>query len=34
VLLAPPFVIADGQLDELVGLLRDAVDAAIASLPT
>ncbi|MEO7852439.1 MAG: aspartate aminotransferase family protein [Rubrivivax sp.] len=33
VLLAPPFIIDDSQLDELVGLLRAAVDAAIASTP-
>jgi adenosylmethionine-8-amino-7-oxononanoate aminotransferase len=30
VLLAPPFIIDDGQLDELVSRLRSAVDAAIA----
>ncbi len=30
VLLAPPFIIDDAQLDDLVGRLREAVDAAIA----
>ncbi|MEO7245770.1 MAG: aspartate aminotransferase family protein [Rubrivivax sp.] len=33
VLLAPPFIVTDGELDAIVERLRAAVDAAIASLP-
>jgi adenosylmethionine-8-amino-7-oxononanoate aminotransferase len=32
VLLAPPFVVEEEQLDTIAGRLRDAVDAAIASV--
>jgi adenosylmethionine-8-amino-7-oxononanoate aminotransferase len=31
ILLAPPYIIQPGQIDELVGKLGDALDAAIAS---
>ncbi|HZT48953.1 MAG TPA: aspartate aminotransferase family protein [Hyphomicrobiaceae bacterium] len=33
VLLAPPFIAREGDIDTIVGRLGDAVDAAIASLP-
>ena len=33
VLLAPPFIVQDGELDAIVERLADAVDAAIASTP-
>jgi adenosylmethionine-8-amino-7-oxononanoate aminotransferase len=32
VMVGPPFTISDGEVDELVGALRDGVDAAVASL--
>jgi len=32
VLLAPPFIVTDGELDEIVGRLSGAVDAALASV--
>ena len=33
VLLAPPFIVSDADLDAIVERLRAAVDASIASLP-
>lgn len=33
VLLAPPFIVSDGELDAIVERLRAAVDAAVAGLP-
>ena len=30
VLLAPPFIIEEPEIEELVGLLGDAIDAALA----
>ncbi len=33
VLLAPPFIVTDGELSEIVDLLRQAVDDAMAALP-
>jgi len=32
VLLAPPFIVTEGELDEIVSRLADAVDAALASV--
>ena len=34
VLLAPPFIVSDAELDAIVERLRAAVDAAIGSLST
>ena len=34
VLMAPPFIVSDGELDAIVERLRAAVDAAVGSLPT
>jgi adenosylmethionine-8-amino-7-oxononanoate aminotransferase len=34
VLLAPPFIIANAEIDTAVALLGEAVDAALASLKT
>ena len=33
VLLAPPFIISDSELDQIVERLKQAIDASIASLP-
>jgi adenosylmethionine-8-amino-7-oxononanoate aminotransferase len=33
VLLAPPFIVGEAQIVEIVQLLRAAVDAAIGSVP-
>jgi len=33
VLLAPPFIVSDDELDAIVGRLAQAIDAALAELP-
>ena len=33
VLLAPPYITTDAQLEQIVGLLADAIDAAIRTCP-
>ncbi len=32
ILLAPPFIIDEGHVEEMVGKLADAVDAAVAAV--